>query len=128
MQETVPHQHAVTGQLRQIVARVSDGVILIAPDETITWANQPALDMHGVQKIQQLGRTISEYRRLFQLCYRNRHPLPDGDYPLERLLSGETFDDVLVDVTPAGENVSRWTHRIRSLILRDEHGQAQRSF
>lgn len=49
-------------QLQQIIAGLSEGVILIEPDQTIRWANQAALDMHGVSTIAELGQTVSEYR------------------------------------------------------------------
>ncbi|RYF06097.1 MAG: PAS domain-containing protein, partial [Oxalobacteraceae bacterium] len=35
-------------QMRQIVAGLSEGVILIEPDQTITYANAAAVMMHGV--------------------------------------------------------------------------------
>ena len=122
MRESVPRQHADLRQLRQIVAGVSDGVILISTDQKIIWANETALTMHGVSSIAELGGTVSEYRQRFELRYRNRHRLPEGTYPMERVLAGEAFDEVVVEVAPAGEEEARWTHRIRSLVLTDDAG------
>ncbi|MBB3820788.1 PAS domain-containing protein [Xanthomonas arboricola] len=34
-------------QLQQIITGLSEGVILIEPDQSITWANEAALAMHG---------------------------------------------------------------------------------
>lgn len=118
----VPPKHADTHQLRSIVAGVSDGVILIDPDQRIVWANQPALDMHGVADLAGLGGTATGYRDRFELRYRNRHRLPEGEYPLERVMAGEAFDEVVVEVALAGDPDPRWTHRIRSLVLTDEAG------
>ena len=115
-------KHADMQQLRLIVAGVSDGVILINPDQSITWANQPALDMHGVTELAGLGGTATGYRERFELRYRNRHRLPEGEYPLERVMAGEAFDEVVVEVALAGEVDARWTHRIRSLVLTDGDG------
>src|SRR4051794_506982 len=80
-------KHADTHQLRSIIAGVSDGVILIDPDQRIVWANQPALDMHGVADLAGLGGTATGYRDRFELRYRNRHRLPEGEYPLERVMA-----------------------------------------
>lgn len=123
MPHGVPRPLAGYRHLQQIVAGVSDGVILIETDQTIVWANDTALQMHGIGTIAELGANVSEYRRRFELRYRNRHRLPQGTYPMERVLAGEAFDEVVVEVAPAGENEAQWTHRIRSLVLTDEDGR-----
>lgn len=122
MSDTIPHRHLGMRHLRQIVAGVSDGVILIDPDQRIAWANGPALKLHGVERIEDLGGDVVEYRRRFELRYRNRHRLAEGAYPMERVLAGEVFDEVVVEVAPAGTDEPRWTHRIRSLVLVDDKG------
>ena len=120
MSDQLSRRHADTRQLRQIVAGVSDGVILIGTDHRLLWANRPALDMHGVTELEELGYDVAEYRRRFELRYRNHHRLPEGAYPMERVLAGEAFDEVVVQVAPAGADEPQWTHRIRSLVLLDE--------
>ena len=123
MSGSIPSQHARYRYLQQIIARMSDGVILIETDERLIWANETALEMHGVTRIAGLGATVQEYCRRFELRYRNRHRISEGRSPIERVMAGETFDEVVVDVTPAGEKDSRWTHRIRSLVLTDDAGE-----
>ncbi|MBK1659647.1 helix-turn-helix transcriptional regulator [Paracraurococcus ruber] len=110
-------------QLQQLVTALTEGVILVNPDETIAWANPRSLEMHGVASVAALGHTVSEYRARFELRYRNQHRLPAGAYPMERILAGEAFDEVVVQVAPAGEEEPRWTHRIRSLALTDAEGK-----
>ncbi len=120
----LPAQHqADHRQLQQLVTALTEGVILINPDESIAWANPRSLEMHGVARADELGRTASEYRTRFELRYRNQHRLPAGAYPMERILAGEAFDEVVVQVAPAGEAEPRWTHRIRSLALTDAEGR-----
>ncbi|EHM01533.1 PAS domain S-box protein [Acetobacteraceae bacterium AT-5844] len=109
-------------QLQLIVSGLRDGVILIEPDQTLTWANQAALRMHGVERVEDLGATVSEYRARFDLRYRNKHRLPPGDYPMERVAAGEAFDEVTVEVAPAGAPEPQWTHHIRGLVLNDASG------
>ncbi len=109
-------------QLQHIIAGLTDGVILVEPDQSLTWANDAALAMHGVDAISALGATVEEYRRNFRLQYRNNHALEDGQYPIERVVAGEAFDDVIVEVIPAGSNKPRWVHRIRSLVINDTDG------
>lgn len=49
-------------QLQLIVSGLRDGVILIEPDQTLTWANQAALRMRGAERIEDPGAAMSEYR------------------------------------------------------------------
>jgi PAS domain-containing protein len=106
MADIIPHQRADRTQLQQIIVGLSEGIIIIDPDQTIAWANDAALVMHGVQSIQKLGATISDYRTRFTLQCRNNHKLPPGGYPMDRVVAGEAFTEVVVEVARAdGNNV-----------------------
>ena len=120
--EAVLDQSVNRSQLQLIIAGLTDGVILVEPDQSITWANDAALAMHGVDKTERLGSSVNEYRQNFQLQYRNNHHIAAGKYPIERVIGGERFDDVVVEVTPAGEEKPKWVHHIRSLVINDAEG------
>jgi PAS domain-containing protein len=120
--DAIPRQRADRRQLQQIIAGLTEGVILVDPDQTIFWANETALAMHGVEKLEELGATVTEYRERFELQYRNNHKLLPGDYPMDRVVAGEEFSDVSVEVTRAGRPEQQWVHRIRSLVLTDTAG------
>lgn len=112
-------------QLQQIISGLSDGVILLELDQTIVWANDAALVMHGVGRIGDLGRDAKEYARRFALRYRNNHPVPFANYPISRVARGETFSDVLVELTPVDDEERTWVHRVRSLVVTDSHGEPE---
>ncbi|WP_433765790.1 helix-turn-helix transcriptional regulator [Pseudomonas putida] len=112
-------------QLQQIITGLSDGVILLELDQTIVWANDAALEMHGVDRIGKLGANAREYARRFALRYRNNHPVPVENYPISRVARGETFSDVLVELTPAHDEERTWVHRVRSLVVTDSHGEPE---
>jgi PAS domain S-box-containing protein len=109
-------------QLQQIITGLGEGVILIEPDQTIAWANEAALAMHGAGELAELGTNVSDYRQRFQLRYRNNHLLVEGKYPIDRVLAGEVFDDVVVEVVRADNEDQKWVHRVRSLVLTDNDG------
>src|SRR5690349_10944488 len=117
--EGPPPRRADHRQLRQILAGLREGVLLVDPDQTITWANRAALDMHGVATPEELGGTVGGYRERFELRYRNNHRLPHGEYPIDRVIAGEAFDEVLVEVARTGEAGPTWVHRVRSMVLTD---------
>ncbi|SDR88289.1 helix-turn-helix transcriptional regulator [Pseudomonas prosekii] len=112
-------------QLQQIIAGLSDGVILLELDQTILWANDAALAMHGVSRVNQLGANAKEYAKRFNLRYRNNHPVPTESYPINRIAGGEVFSDVLVEVTPSDDEESLWVHNVRSMQLTDSAGQVE---
>ena len=120
-----PVHRANTRQLRQIVAGLGEGVILISPEGEITWANEAALRMHGAEALADLGEDAAGYRRSFALRYRNNHPLEDAEYPIDRAVAGEAFAEVVVEVTPEGAEQPEWVHSLRSLILTEEDGTVE---
>ncbi len=119
MRETVDLRH-----LRQIICGLDEGVILIDPDQSLLWANDAALAMHGVGDLAELGATVDEYRSRFQLRYRNNHRLKADDYPIDRVVAGDSFSEVVVEVTAAGDDDPRWVHQVRSLVLNDADDDA----
>jgi len=99
-----------------------EGVILIDPTGVILGANAAALKMHGVDRVEDLGETADSYAQLFCLRYRNHHRLPRREYPLIRLLAGESFPDLIVEVAPIGTNEPRWVHQVRDVTMDDDGG------
>lgn len=108
-------------ELRQLVAGMSEGVILVEPDQRIAWANDAALAMHGVDALDDLGATVDAYRERFSLRYRNNRALTR--YPIERVVAGETFRDVVVEVRHADSPGIDFVHSLRSLVVTDDRGQ-----
>ncbi len=123
MPDAIPPRSSGRRQLQQIIAGLTEGVVLIDTDQAILWANDAALAMHGVADVPALGGTVDEYRARFQLRYRNNHRLARGRSPIERVVAGEQFRDVVVEVTPPGGEAPRWVHQVRSLVLTHEGGE-----
>jgi PAS domain S-box-containing protein len=109
-------------QLEQIIAGLAEGVILVEPDQTITYANEAALEMHGVTHLHELGRTVDEYRKNFVVRHQSSHLLDHGRYPIDRVVAGEAFEDVVVVVAHKTNQDRDRTHRIRSLVITDHAG------
>jgi len=119
--DAIPHRPD-RASLQQVIAGLTDGVILVEPDQSISWANAAALAMHGVDEVSDLGGDVDGYRARFRLRFRNNHPLPEDRYPLDRVIAGESFDDVTVEVSPSADPERVWVHTIRSLVVVDAAG------
>ena len=104
-------------ELRQIIAGLSEGVILVEPDRSIAYANEAALAMHGAACLAELGGTIAAYRARFALRYRNN--CQPEKYPIERVVAGESFQDVIVEVARTDRPEVRFVHCLRSLVAND---------
>ena len=91
----IPPDHS---HLQRIVADLAEGVILIEADR-IVWANPAALRMHGCESLEQLGDTPQAYEDQFQLAYRNGRPMPKAEHPIDRLIAGEAFSNLVVRLT-----------------------------
>lgn len=108
-------------QLQQIIAGMNEGVILIEPDRVITYANHSALAMHGVDYLDDLGRSIESYLSNYEVRSRTGQTLETGQSPIERAAAGESFD-ILVEVRRRGGGKTVWTHRVRSLVVKTPAG------
>lgn len=116
-------------QLQQIIAELSEGLMMLEPDGSIAYANQAALQAHGVSELSALGGDSQGYQQLFALRYLNNHPVPREKYPLERLLSGEAFADLELELRhhqpQADEDETpHWIHLCRGFLVRDARGKA----
>src|SRR5437899_2198202 len=110
-------------QFQQIIVDLAEGIILIGTDKHILWANDAALTLHGVRRIKDLGATISGYRRRFRLRHRNNRPVERGNYPIERVVAGESFSDVIVEVTRGNDPDHCWFHSIRGIVVVDDSAE-----
>ena len=109
--------------LQQLIADLTAGIILVDPSGAIIDANAAALRMHGVRKPDELGATADDYCRRFCLRYRNHHRLTAREYPIMRMLAGESFPDLVVEVAPIGINEPRWTHSVHDVVMDEDGGE-----
>lgn len=119
MSDVAPAPRINRSTLQELIAGLSDGIIFVDPDGSIVWANTSALDMHRIASLDELGADAKDYRRNFTLRYRNNHPLEEGQYPIERLLAGESLADVTVEISPSSDLDLTWVHTVRSMVISD---------
>jgi len=108
------------------MAQLLDGVILMDSSGIILSANAAALRMHGVGSLDELGRTAEGYAERFSLRNEEHQLLKHRQYPLFRLLAGESFPDLVVEVAPAGEDDARWIHQVRDVTMDEDGGEPDR--
>jgi len=118
-----PSSSPTLRHLDQLMAQLLDGVILLDPTGVILSANTAALRMHGLETFEDLGGTAEGYAERFTLRSSEGRRLKRRDYPLFRLLAGESFPDETVEVMPAGEDEVRWVHQVRDVTMDVDGGE-----
>jgi PAS domain S-box-containing protein len=103
--------------LEQLIGALTAGVILLELGGDIIWANGAALAMHGVDRLEELGATADEYAQRFALSLQNGHRLASREYPVMRVLAGESIPDLVVEVAARGATERRWTHHVRDVVM-----------
>ena len=107
-------------QLQQIMAHLSEGVILIAPGGDILWANRAALDMHGCATPQDLGESVAQHAERFPLRESGGRAIPPSRNPFARLASGESFANLVLELTQRDAQQMARTLEFRGLVLSDD--------
>lgn len=96
-------------------------MILIEPDQTIAYANEAALAMHGAGSLEELGPTVDEYRERF--CLRYRNTVTPNQYLIERVAEGERFHVVIVEVRHTDRPEQDVVHSLRSPVATHREGK-----
>lgn len=111
--------------LRDLLATISDGVVILSPEGEIRSANPAALEMHGCETLADLGKSAKEYERRFDLRFRDGRAIQRKSTPIARLCRGETFHDVVVEVRRRGSAEPDWIHRDRGLVIQGDKGSVE---
>lgn len=121
MEKTAFDDQSLTfAHLEQLTSQLLDGVILLDTAGTILSANAAAVRMHGVRTAKELGANAEDYAQRFTVFSADHRPLKRREYPMFRLLAGESFPDLVVGVAPAGEREARWVHQVRDVAMDDD--------
>ncbi|MGE0761260.1 MAG: PAS domain-containing protein, partial [Pirellulaceae bacterium] len=77
-------------RLRAVVQSLADGIVISDRDGNLLDWNPAALRMHGLRSVDEVRRHLSTFDRDFELSEGDGRVVPLADWPLSRLLRGET--------------------------------------
>lgn len=80
-------------KLQAVFSNMAEGVLIFDPVGKLIDANPAALNMHGHKTFEDMRKTWEESEDIFKVSYLNGDPMPSSDWPIRRLLRGETFSD-----------------------------------
>lgn len=119
MSVSVTMPSSMPSPLYQLVEELREGVILLGTGGELRWANAAALAMHAVTDIAALGHDMKAYWQRFMPCF--RHSSDTSRAPIDRLLGGEPFDEIMVDITLQDQEHTQRVHCIRGRVLAAAH-------
>jgi len=117
MDQVVDHGFRDPRQFEEILSSLAEGVIVLTGYGELLWVNDAVLRLHGVQSADELGHSLAEYSKRFELRYRNNRRLAARSYPMARAVAGETFKDLVVEVRRRGTEEPVWVHSACSIHL-----------
>jgi signal transduction histidine kinase/ActR/RegA family two-component response regulator len=94
-------------QSRAIFDHLSDGLVVADLEGMVYHWNPAALRMHGFADLSECRRRLPEFAEIFELSTPDGRVLPLDEWPLARILSGETLRDLEVVVRRRGADWRR---------------------
>lgn len=86
------------GQLRALFSHMTEGLVLFDPDGNLLDMNPAALAIHGFQNVENARRHIDELADTFELFDLGGNRLSTDQWPVGRVLRGETFNSLDLQV------------------------------
>ncbi len=74
-----------------ILESMTEGLVIFDLMGNVLNMNAAALRMHGFEQVKQARKHMNEYLENFQLLYPDNRPMPLEEWPVSRVLNGETF-------------------------------------
>ena len=110
----------LTGLFYEIFSRSCEGILLVDKRGRITWANEAALQMHGADRLADLGGTAAGYRRRYSLQFRNSRLLSPDQYPIDRIKHEGGFSQMCLETRRKNDDDFRRVLEFRGLALHQE--------
>lgn len=79
-------------QLQTILNSITEGLVVADLNGTLFYWNPTAVTMHGFTDAAEGQRQLRELTEIFELATLSEEPLPLEEWPLARILRGETLD------------------------------------
>ncbi len=94
-QETLENSEA---RLRTILENLMEGIVVATLEGHVFLWNRAALDMHGFASLEECRRRLPEFVEWFELSTMDGAILPVEEWPLARILRGERWNDLEIQV------------------------------
>jgi PAS domain S-box-containing protein len=94
-------------RLQTIIANLTEGLTVADLDGTILHLNRAALDMYGFETLEESQDHINRYAEIFELSDMDGKIVPVEEWPLARVLKGETLRNLELVIRRRGSDWER---------------------
>jgi PAS domain S-box-containing protein len=78
----------------KVVEHLSEGVLIVDPDDQLIYWNPAALRMYGFESAEEAVRSLSDAPKMFELSTLEGVVIPVEEWPLARVLRGESLSNL----------------------------------
>jgi PAS domain S-box-containing protein len=122
LRQTQEERAQYVAQLEAVLGSLSEGLVVSDVEGNLFHWNQAAVDMHGFASEEEGRKQLAEFEQIFELATLQGRPLPLEEWPLARILRGESLSGWEIKLRKRN---SEW-RRVFSYggrLARDEHGR-----
>ena len=94
-------------ELRTVLEHLTEGLVISDLEGNLYHWNQAAIEMHGFKSLDECRRRLPEFAATFELSASDGQILPVEQWPLARILRGETLSNWEVHIRRAGGDWKR---------------------
>jgi len=85
-------------RLHTVIESLTEGLVIADLDGQLLHWNQSALRMHGFENLEEVLLKVADFQKLFELSTPDGRVLDLAEWPLPRIMAGETLNDYEVCV------------------------------
>ena len=110
-------------QLQSVIENLAEGLVICDLNGQVLQCNRAALELHGFASSQECALNLAEFTKTFQLSELDGAVVPLEQWPLPRIIQGETLTDVEMRVRRIDGDWNR-IFNYGGAIARDAAGMA----
>ena len=105
---------------------MTEGLVIADTDGNVLDMNPAALRLHGYVDLKEARRRLHEFQDTFELRFPDGRPVPVTEWPLARVLRGETFTGYQVHLRRR-DTGAEWWGSYGGTLVRDTGGDSRRA-
>ena len=109
-------------QLEPVFQAIQDGIVVTDMEGAFLLVNKTEARIHGFPTAEAMKQNLAFYRELYELSYPEGKPLPFEEWPINRVLKGESITNLELRARRR-DTGQEWLFSVSGEPVRDEQGK-----
>ena len=109
-------------QLEPVFHAIQDGIVVTDMEGTFLLVNKAEARIHGFPTAEAMKQNLAFYQELYELSYPDGKPLPFEEWPINRVLKGESITNLELRARRR-DTGQEWLFSVSGEPIRDEQGK-----